>query len=474
MLESLRPDPTFYPSPRIAMEAPAERLAYTLLLSPDHSKPDALAVVDVDRGSPNFGKAVYRLDMPYRGDEFHHFGWNACSSALSPFSSHPFVERRYLIIPGIRSSRIYIVDTKPDPARADNRQDHRARGSVPPRPAIRAPTPCTAGPRASMSARSAAAAPTATQGPPGVFIMDCETFDILGRWEIDRGPQKLHYDFWWNLPRNYMVTSEWGLPPQFENGVVPEDLLANKYGHAVHFWDLAGRKNVQTIDLGANHQMVLEVRPAHDPAKEYGFLGVVVDTTNLEGSIWTWRRENGKFTIAKTAIIPPEPADKALLPDLLKGFGAVPPLVTDIDLSLDDRFLYVACWGTGELRQYDVSDPMKPKLAGSVKVGGIVARRRPSQRPAVRRRAADGRDQPRRQARLFHQLALQRLGPAVLSEGVRGVQVMCNADPNGGIDARSGFLRRIRRGLRLAPDSARGRRLLDGFVLLSVRLTDER
>ena len=28
----------------------------------------------------------------------------------------------------------------------------------------------------------------------------------------------------------------------------------------------------------------------------------------------------------------------------------VPPLVTDIDLSLDDRFLYVSCWGTGEMR----------------------------------------------------------------------------------------------------------------------------
>jgi len=25
-----------------------------------------------------------------------------------------------------------------------------------------------------------------------------------------------------------------------------------------------------------------------------------------------------------------------------------PPL-TDIDLSMDDRFLYVACWGTGEM-----------------------------------------------------------------------------------------------------------------------------
>jgi selenium-binding protein 1 len=202
--------------------------------------------------------------------------------------------------------------------------------------------------------------------------MDCETFEVIGRYEIDRGPQDKHYDFWWNLPRDYMVSSEWALPPQFENGIVPEDLLANKYGHRIHFWDLRARKNVQTIDLGANHQMALEVRPAHDPVKEYGFLGVVVDTTNLEGSIWTWWREGGTFHCKKTATIPPEPAKKDDLPPLLQGFEAVPPLVTDIDLSLDDRFLYVSCWGTGEMRQYNVSDPMKPVLAGSVHIGGIV------------------------------------------------------------------------------------------------------
>src|SRR4051795_3718662 len=120
--------------------------------------------------------------------------------------------------------------------------------------------------------------------------------------------------------------------------------------------------------------MVLEVRPAHDPVREYGFLGVVVDTTNLEGSIWTWWREGGKFHAEKTATIPPETAAADDLPPLLKGFGAVPPLVTDIDLSLDDRFLYVACWGTGDMQQYDVSDPHNPKLTGKVRIGGIVSR----------------------------------------------------------------------------------------------------
>ncbi|MDG4647297.1 selenium-binding protein SBP56-related protein [Roseibacterium sp. SDUM158017] len=49
----------------------------------------------------------------------------------------------------------------------------------------------------------------------------------------------------------------------------------------------------------------------------------------------------------------------------------MPPLVTDIDLSLDDRFLHLACWGLGGMHQYDVSDPMTPVLAAKVELGGI-------------------------------------------------------------------------------------------------------
>ena len=100
------------------MEAPPEKYAYTLMLSPDFSQPDGLAVVDVDPDSSKFGKIVHKVMMPNMGDEFHHFGWNACSSALSPLSGHAFLERRYLIIPGIRSSRIYIIDTKGGPKKA--------------------------------------------------------------------------------------------------------------------------------------------------------------------------------------------------------------------------------------------------------------------------------------------------------------------------------------------------------------------
>ena len=121
---------------------------------------------------------------------------------------------------------------------------------------------------------------------------------------------------------------------------------------------------MQTIDLGANHQMALEVRPAHVrlPRRR----GRHHKPGRLDLDLVARGRQ-----IPHRGDIPAEPTPKDQLPPLLQGFGAVPPLVTDIDLSMDDRFLYVACWGTGEMRQYNVTDPRKPKLAGSVHIGGI-------------------------------------------------------------------------------------------------------
>jgi selenium-binding protein 1 len=132
---------------------------------------------------------------------------------------------------------------------------------------------------------------------------------------------------------------------------------------------------VQTVDLGDEHQMVLELRPAHDPTRQWGFAGVVVSVEDLSASVWLWHRGSaGDWTATKVISIPAEPAEANALPPVIAPFGAVPPLVTDLDLSVDDRWLYVSCWGTGELKRYDVSDPFRPVEAGSVRIGGIVNR----------------------------------------------------------------------------------------------------
>src|SRR5690349_6272708 len=110
------PDPTFYPSARMASEAPTETLAYVALLtSEQNGKKDALGVVDTDPSSADYGRLVGKLEFPNGGNELHHFGWNACSSHLCAYVPNPHIERRFLVVPGTHSSRIHVVDTQPDP-----------------------------------------------------------------------------------------------------------------------------------------------------------------------------------------------------------------------------------------------------------------------------------------------------------------------------------------------------------------------
>src|SRR5262245_9004362 len=300
-----RPDPTFYPSPKMAMQAEPEKLAYVALLNPSRrGASDALAVVDVEPSSNSFGHIVGQVDMPGVGDELHNFGWNACSSCLCPYSPHPHMERRYLIVPGMRSSRIHVVDTKPDPRKPKIVKVIEPETIVS-RTGYTRPHTIHCGPDGIYVN---ALGSVDGDGPGGVFILDPENFEVRGRWELERGPQYLAYDFWWHLGYDTMITSEWGTPNMVENGAIPESLLAGKYGHALHVWDLHKRRHKQVLDLGPEQQMVLELRTAHDPTEAYGFVGVVTSLKDLSASVWLWYHEgnngSGSWKIRKVIEIP--------------------------------------------------------------------------------------------------------------------------------------------------------------------------
>jgi selenium-binding protein 1 len=363
-------DPTFYRSPTAAIAAPPEQLAYVAAFDPAGEKRDAIAVVDCEAGSSSYGQVVGWAELPTAGNELHHFGWNACSSALCHEGhDHHNLERRYLVVCGIRSSRTYVLDTKPDP-----RQPHLIRAIEPEELAAKAgysrPHTVHCGPGAIFMSNLGGA--NGSDGPGGVALIDHDTFEVIGPWETDRGEQFLAYDVWWHLNDDVAITSEWATPSMIENGLNPEDLLGKRFGHHLDFWSLSEGRLFQRIDLGDEHQMVLELRPAHDPRKSWGFVGVVISVEDLSASVWLWQRDGERWTAKKAITIPAEPAEASELPPALQPFGAVPPLVSDIDLSVDDRWLYVSCWGTGELKQFDVSDPENPKETGSVRIGGIV------------------------------------------------------------------------------------------------------
>jgi hypothetical protein len=259
-------DPTFYRSPAEAIAAPPERLASVAAFDPAGRSRDAMAVADGDPASPDDGQVVGWSELPTAGNELHHFGWNACSSALC----HPATTAT--------ASR-WSAATWSSPGSG-------RRGS---RCWTPGPTPATPGwsgrsPPTSWPPRPATPGPTVHCGPGGSFV----------------------------------------------------------------------------FDLGDAHRLVFEVRPAHDPEKTWGCVGVVISVEDLSGSVWAWHRDRDRWAVPKVLTIPAEPADPDDLPPALQPLGAVPPLISDLDLSVDDRWLSVSCWGTGERNQDDVSDIFPP------------------------------------------------------------------------------------------------------------------
>jgi selenium-binding protein 1 len=171
----------------------------------------------------------------------------------------------------------------------------------------------------------------------------------------------------------------------------------------------------------------------------------VTSLKDLSASVWLWYRDqdgSGDFKVRKVIEIPAEPAEAEKLPPLLKGFKAVPPFVTDLNLSLDDRYLYVSCWGTGEFQQYDVSDPFSPKLTDSLKIGGIVRR---APHPAAPDAALNGGPQmveiSRDGRRVYMTNSLYSAwDDQFYPDGIRGWMAKVNVGENGGMRLDQEFL----------------------------------
>jgi hypothetical protein len=200
-----------------------------------------------------------------------------------------------------------------------------------------------------------------------------------------------------------VISSEWGTPSMVQKGVNPEILLKGGYGHKLHLWDLQKRRHQQEIDLGSESQMALELRPAHDPTRAYGFPEVVVSLKDLSASIWVWHRDNGKWSIEKVIDIPAEPAGADALPPLLQGFKAVPPLITDINLSLDDRFRTSPALAPANF--CNTTSPILPSAQNWLGAPGWNrAQGRASQaaQDSAERSSANGRGQPRWPTHLLH------------------------------------------------------------------------
>ena len=401
-----------FASPADAMAAPKEEFVYVAALHTGTGveEPDFLGVVDVNPSSDSYSQIVHRTAMPGLGDELHHYGWQVCSSAC-----HTDLKRQHLVVPGFRSSRLHIVDVGSEPRRPeivkviDGDEVKRKTGLSAPHTIH-----CMPGEIVVVSMLGDSNGDT----PGGFAVLDASTFDLLGRWESAADGVEFMYDFWYQPRQNAMISSEWAAPKTFSPGFNLEDVSAGKYGHSVHFWDLAEKRVVQSIDLGAEGMIPLEVRWLHNPDAATGFVGAA-----LSSAMFQWYRVGDRWQVRK--VIQVEPKDVPNFPVPLPG------LITDLVLSMDDRFLYFSNWLHGDLRQYDVSDPANPKLTGQVWLGGLLAPVRMGERelsggPQMLQLSMDGR-------RLYVTNSLYSTWDNQFYPGMKSWMLKLDCDPNGGM-----------------------------------------
>ena len=345
-----------FATPAEAMASPREELAYVVCTyaGTDAKKPDYLATIDVNPKSKSYSQVVHRLAMPNIGDELHHYGWNACASC------HGERARRYLIVPGLVSGRIHIIDT-------ENPQQPKLHKVIEPDEVVRKTkltAPHTVHCLADGQIMISMLGNEKLDGPGGFLLLD-EEFNIAGHWEKNAEGMHYNYDFWYQPRHNVMVSSEWAAPKTTRPGFKLDDVKAGKYGQHIHFWDWEKREIAQSVDLGAKGLIPLEVRWHHNPDSTHGFVGAA-----LSSVVWHWQRADDQWKAEP--VIEVEGQE-------VKGWDfPVPGLITDLVLSMDDRWLYFSNWLHGDIRQYDVSDPAQPRLAGQLWVGGLLGKSPPA------------------------------------------------------------------------------------------------
>jgi selenium-binding protein 1 len=403
---------SFHSSPAEAIAAPPEEFLYLACMRAGTgvSSPDFIAVVNAEDG-----KIVHETPMPSVGDELHHFGWNRCSSACHG------PDRSHLVVPGFRSSRIYLVNVADDPRKPRIEKVIEPQELVEKTGYTRPHTVhCMPGENVVVSMLG----DRDGGGGGGFAVLDAKTFEVKGRWENGGKTPSLNYDFWYQPRKNVLVSSEFGEPSAYEDGFDPADVEAGRYGRRIHFWNLEERRLEQSIDLGDSGLVPLEVRWLHDPEAESGFVGAALSST-----IFHFRR-NGEGWQAEQ-VLGIEGVEQEGWP------FPVPALITDLVLSMDDRFLYFSNWLHGDLRQYDVSDPRKPKLTGQLQLGGVLGRPLDGQRelnggPQMLQLSFDGR-------RLYVTNSLYSTWDNQFYPELRSWLLRVNCGPDGGMELDEDF-----------------------------------
>ena len=295
-----------------------EKYLYLFCVDADAKDNDFVSVIDVDPKSKTYSKITYTLDLGSKGNETHHWGYTD--------------DRTRIWAGGLLSSRIWIIDVATDPARP---RIEKILENVPETTGLTGPHTYYALPGRMLL--------SFLGGKDGGLPAGMAEFTNDGKFirRIDQPKDAPYgYDLAVKPERNRMITSSF--TPMRNYGKPFAKMNMKDFGNQMVVWDFKERKPLQVAHAGA---APLEIRWSVKPANDYGFTNCALDN-----SLWLFRgKPDGQYEFKKVADTGPLPADLRQSPD--------------------DKYLFVSNFGGDSIQQFDVTDPDKPKLFSTAKIG---------------------------------------------------------------------------------------------------------
>jgi selenium-binding protein 1 len=295
-----------------------EKYLYVFCVDADAKDNDFLAVIDVDATSPKYGQLLYQLDLGSSGNETHHFGYTD--------------DRTHIWGCSLFSSRLFLIDVASNPAQP---RLVKVIEDVPAKTGFTGPHSPYALPGRMLFSFLGGK----DGGLPAGLAEFTNDGTFIRKFDLPAGAPYM-YDVAVKPDLNRMVTSSFTPMGNYKKPLAEMDL--KNFGKELLVWDFRERKVLQQLTAGA---APLECRWSLKEGGNHGFTNCALDN-----SIWMWEAgPDGKYTTRK-----------------LCETGKLP---ADLRQSPDDRYLYVSCFASDEIQQWDVSDLKNPRLAGTVKPG---------------------------------------------------------------------------------------------------------
>ncbi len=291
-----------------------ESLLYVWTSDADQKDPDFLAVIDANPTSPSYGTVIATAPAGSPANEAHHFGYTANADRI--FAGGLFSNRLFIYDVATDPKHPKLVQTVPDLAATTGYSGPHTFYAVPGGVLI-----------AMLGSKDG--------GAPGALVQ----LDNDGNFIKALPAPDYMYDVGIKPELNLIVTSSWAHPHAVKAGNTPMDQV----GDAVVAWDYKTGKVLQEEHLD---KAPLEVRWLHGAAARGGFINCA-----FGNSVWYWEvGKDGKLAFTRV---------------LKLADGSIP---ADMRISYDNRFLFVSLFGGGAVQQYDIADPLHPKLVSAVRI----------------------------------------------------------------------------------------------------------